>query len=160
MAEPKAKAQPADLALYRFCVPIPIRYDDIDAQRHLNNVAYFVFMQQARLEYLREVGLWSGADFQAVGMILREATCSYLAPAYLGETVKVWTRVSYLGNKSFRFEYRLQTGRDVAWGHSAQVCYDWMQGQSISMPDEWREAIVAYEPALRVAGQRRAATEG
>jgi acyl-CoA thioester hydrolase len=134
---------------YRCSVAIPIRYADIDAQRHLNNVAYFAFMEHARVAYLREVGLWQGEDFDAVGMIVAEAGCTYQAPAYLGETVTVWTRVSRLGRKSFDFEYRLETGRGViATGRTVQVCYEYEAQGSIPIPETWRAAIRAYEPGL------------
>jgi acyl-CoA thioester hydrolase len=134
---------------FRFSVAVPIRYADIDAQRHLNNVAYFTFMEHARVEYLRQVGLWSGDDYDGLGMILARASCTFVAPASLGETVTVWTRVSRLGSKSFHFEYLLETERgEIATGESVQVCYDYAQRQSIPVPSWWREAIVAYEPAL------------
>jgi acyl-CoA thioester hydrolase len=150
MAEPAATPQPVDPGLFRFCLAFPIRYDDIDAQRHLNNVSYSVFMQQARLEYLQALGLWNGIDFEEIGMIMRETTCSYQSPAHLGETVRVWTRVSCLGTKSFHFEHRLETQRgEIATGRSAHICYDWAQLRSIAIPDAWRAAILAYEPALR-----------
>jgi acyl-CoA thioester hydrolase len=150
MAELPTAAQPADAGPFRFCLCVPIRYDDIDAQRHLNNVSHFVFMQQARLEYLLGLGLWDGTDFEGVGITLREITCTYHAPAYLGETVKVWTRISRLGTKSFDFEYRFETQHgEIATGRSVQICYDWAQGRSIPMPDAWRAAIIAYEPALQ-----------
>lgn len=137
---------------YRCSVDIPIRYGDIDAQRHLNNVAYFTFMEHARVKYLREVGLWQGDDYEAVGMIVADASCSYTAPAYLGETVTVWVRVNYLGNKSFHFEYLLETERgQIAAGKTIQVCYDYAQQRSIPMPGTWREAICAYEPGLQAA---------
>jgi acyl-CoA thioester hydrolase len=132
---------------YRSAISIPIRYADIDAQRHLNNVAYFAFMEHARVAYLRDTGLWGGEDFEAIGMIVAEAACSYKAPGHLGETVTVWTRVSYLGHKSFHFDYRLETERgEIATGSTIQVCYDYVQGRSIPVPDHWREAILAYEP--------------
>jgi acyl-CoA thioester hydrolase len=132
---------------FRCSVEIPILYSDIDAQRHLNNVAYCTFMEHARVTYLREVGLWDGKDFGAVGMILADAQCSYLAPAFLGECVTVWVRVSHLGTKSFHFEYRLETERTtIATGQTVQVCYDYGRQASIPMPEVWREAIVAYEP--------------
>ena len=79
---------------FRHSVTVPILYADIDAQRHLNNVAYCAFMEHARVTYLRDVGLWDGEDYGSVGMILADLQCSYLAPAYLGESVTVWTRVS------------------------------------------------------------------
>ena len=147
MTEQTQPGAPADP--FRCAVPLPIRYGDIDAQRHLNNVAYFTFMEHARVQYLYELGLWDRKSFGAVGMILAEASCQFKAPAYLGETVTVWTRVSYLGHKSFRFEYRLQTDRaEIATGSSVQVCFEYDRQQSIPIPDAWRQAITAYEPAL------------
>jgi acyl-CoA thioester hydrolase len=131
---------------FRCSVSIPIRYADIDAQRHLNNVAYFAFMEHARV---RAVGLGGGGDFQAIGMIVAEASCSYRAPARLGETVTVWIRVSHLGDKSFHFEYRLETEQgEIATGRTVQVCYDYARQQSIPLLSDWREAIVTYEPGL------------
>lgn len=136
---------------FRCYVDIPIRYADIDAQRHLNNVAYFAFMEHARVKYLREVGLWQGTDFESVGMIVADASCNYSTPAYLGETVRVWVRVSYLGNKSFHFEYILETERgSIATGKTIQVCYNYSQKHSIPMPDVWRDAIYTYEPGMQV----------
>lgn len=134
---------------FRCSVAIPIRYGDIDAQRHLNNIAYFAFMEHARVAYLREVGLWAGRDFEAIGIVVAEASCSYTAPAFLGETVTVWVRVSHMGNKSFHFDYRLVTERgEIATGKTVQVCYDYPLQRSIPMPSAWREAIVAFEPGL------------
>ena len=139
----------ADSRLYRFSVAIPIRYADIDAQRHLNNVAYFTFMEHARVEYLRELGLWKADDFESIGMILAETSCRFTAPAYMGEVATVLVRVSHLGNKSFHFRYLLETGRGpIAEGQSIQVCYDYRQQRTIPMPESWREAILAYEPGL------------
>ncbi len=135
---------------FRCFVDIPIRYADIDAQRHLNNVAYFTFMEHARVRYLREAGLWQGNDFESVGMIVADASCSYKAPAYLGETVTVWVRISHLGNKSFHFAYVLETaGGEIATGKTVQVCYDYTQQASIPMPGAWRDAILVYEPGLQ-----------
>jgi acyl-CoA thioester hydrolase len=144
-AAPQSDPPPA----YRFSVAIPIRYGDVDAQRHLNNAVYYTFMEHARVSYARELGLWSGEDFDALGMILAEATCTFKEPAYLGETVTVWTRISYLGTKSFHFEHSLQTPRgEIATGHTVQVAYDYCQQRSVPIPEEWRAAIRAYEPGL------------
>ncbi len=133
--------------LYRFAISVPIRYADIDAQRHLNNVAYFTFMEQARVGYVREVGLWQDNRFDSIAMIVAEASCNYLAPGFMWETVTVRARVSHLGRKSFHFEYRLETERGlIATGRSVQVCYDYSTQQSIAMPEHWRQAITSYEP--------------
>ena len=138
-----------ELPFFRFSVQIPIRYADIDAQRHLNNVAYFVFMEHARVEYMRDVELWQGNSFDSIGMIVAEASCSYQAPAYLGERVTVWIRVSHIGTKSFHFDYRLETKRGlIASGRTIQVCYDYSRQASTPMPDQWQQKISAFEPGI------------
>lgn len=130
----------------QWSIAIPIRYADIDAQRHLNNVAYFTFMEHARVAFMQGLGLWAGTDFDEVGMILAETSCRYLAPAYLGETVTVAVWVSHVGNKSFHLEYRLEAGgRPIAAGRSVQVGYDYRRGCSIPLPEEWRAAFRVRE---------------
>ncbi len=144
MHEPQPDSFP-----FRFSIQIPIRYADIDAQRHLNNVAYFVFMEHARVEYMRVVELWQSDHFDSIGMIVAEASCSYQAPAYLGETVTVWVRVSHLGTKSFHFDYRLETEQGlIASGRTVQVCYDYSQKESTPIPNHWRQKISAFEPGI------------
>jgi acyl-CoA thioester hydrolase len=138
-----------DVFPFRFYIRIPIRYADIDAQRHLNNVAYFTFMEQARVEYMRAVKLWQDDHFDSIGMIVAEASCSYKAPAYLGETVTVWARICYVGTKSFHFEYRLDVERgQIASGRTVQVCYDYLRKESTPLPDQWRQKIALFEPGI------------
>ena len=139
----------SDESLFRCQVDIPIRYGDINMQRHLSNVAYFTIMEQARVAYIREVGLWDEYQPDGVTMIVAEATCTYLASAYLWETVIVSIRVSHLGNKSFHFDYRLATENGpIATGRTAQVCFDYGRQESVPVPDSWRRAITDYEPGL------------
>ncbi|MBN1316851.1 MAG: acyl-CoA thioesterase [Anaerolineales bacterium] len=145
-------------SFFRCSVSIPIRYADIDAQRHVNNVAYFTFMEQARVIYMSQTGLWQVDNFDSIGMVVAEACCSYLAPAYLGETVTVWIRIRYLGTKSFHFAYLLETERGkIATGRSVQVCYDYTKQQSISVPLDWRQVIIAYETVPVAVDQADAA---
>lgn len=134
--------------LYRFSTTMEVRWRDVDALGHVNNAVYLTYLEQGRVHYLRELGLASGAD--DIGMILAEITCTYHAPLSLGEIVTVRMRVSELRNSSFIFEYRIegQDGRLAATARSVQVCYDYQNGRSIPIPDRWRSAITAYEPAL------------
>ena len=38
---------------------IPIRWGDMDAYGHVNNTVYFRYMEQARVEYLEQLGFRS-----------------------------------------------------------------------------------------------------
>lgn len=133
---------------FRFFHSQEVRYGDIDAQRHLNNARYFTFMEQARIHYLMNLGLWDGGDFEGVGMILAEQKCSYLQPILFGQSMVVGVRISRMGNKSFTMDYIFleEGGVDpLAHASSIQVAFDYTSQKSISIPDEWRKAIEEFE---------------
>lgn len=135
--------------LFRFATTVEVRWRDLDAMNHVNNAVYFTYLEQARVHYLRELGLIPEMP-SGVGFILAEARCQYTSPLTLGERVTVRIRVSDLGRSSFVFTYRMegQDGRLVAEARSTQVCYDYGNQRSIPLSDAWRQAILAFEPGL------------
>jgi acyl-CoA thioester hydrolase len=135
------------LTTFRFSFPIPVRYGDLDAQGHLNHARYLTFMEEARFRYIQALGLWTDThDFNAVGQIVAEASCSYKRPVFLGQTVDVAVRTARLGNKSLEMEYRLTVdGAEVALGRTVQVAYDYALGCSMPIPANWRACIEAFE---------------
>ena len=132
---------------FRFSTSIRVRYSDLDAQGHVNSARYFTFMEEARLHYAQALGLWTAVkDFMGVGQIVAEATCTYIQPVFLGQTVDVAVRIARMGTKSMTTEYRLTVGADeVATGRTVQVTYDYQNQRSIPIPDAWRQRIEAYE---------------
>ena len=135
---------------FRFTTPVVVRYGDLDAQGHLNHARYFTYMEEARFRYILALGMWTDVhDFNSVGQIVAEATCSYKAPVFLSQTVDVAVRVSRLGNKSLEMDYLLTVaGQEVAHGRTVQVAYDYAAGRSIPIPAAWRHALAAFEPDL------------
>lgn len=136
--------------LFRFSTTLEVRWRDLDAMGHVNNAVYFTYLEQARVHYLRELGVVPDTPSD-IGFILAEANCQFKSPLRLGERVKVHLRVSELRNSSFAFEYRVEgeDGRLAAAASSVQVRYDYEQERSTPLPDEWRKTIVDYEPGLQ-----------
>lgn len=133
---------------FHFYHSIEVRYGDLDAQQHVNNAKYLTFMEQARLEYVRHLGLWGGESFEELGMIVAEIQISYRAPIHFGLPVRVGVRVNRLGNKSMLMEYRLENAQDgslFATATSVQVAYDYREKRSITVPEKWRTKISRFE---------------
>lgn len=127
---------------------IPIRYGDLDPQGHVNNSRILTFIEQSRMEYLRRLDLWDGQDFERLGLIVADIHVAYRAQITLWQTVRVHGWVSRMGNKSLRFEYRLEdaaTGELLATAEAVMVTYDYQTHQSVPIRDAWREKIAAYE---------------
>jgi acyl-CoA thioester hydrolase len=133
---------------YRFFHPIEVRYADLDAQRHVNNACYLTYMEQARLKYVQSLGLWDGADFERIGVILVEQSCTYKSPIAYGQPIHVGIRVIQMGNKSLTLAASIRdrdTGQEMAVGQTVLVAYDYVAEASQPIPEHWREAINAYE---------------
>lgn len=134
---------------FRFSTITEVRWRDLDALNHVNNAVYFTYLEQARIRYVREMGLTPDAPSD-MGMIIAEACCRFKSPLTLGEQVTIHIRVSELRRSSFIFEYRLEGDdrRLVAEARTAQVCYDYQNQHPIPIPDEWRDTLVEFEPGL------------
>lgn len=134
---------------YRFYHPIEVRYADIDAQGHLNNAKFLTYFEQARIQYLRHLGLFAGGQsFMDIGVILADVHIAFRAPVLWGMDVRVGVRTARLGNKSFTVSQCLQNGPGgpiMAEGEVVLVTYDYRSGATLSLPPEWREKITRFE---------------
>lgn len=133
---------------FNFYHPIQIRYGDLDPQWHVNNARFFTFIEAARMSYYMHLGLFDGKSFFDLGTILADVHIRYLAPITLGQKIRVGVRIARLGNKSMEMEARIEdenTGQAMATCKAVTVCYDYRAGQSKIIPDEWRNAVSAFE---------------
>lgn len=133
---------------YRFYQPIQVRYGDLDPQGHVNNARYLTYMEQARVAYVRHLGLWEGDSFLNLGIIMADAHITFKAPILWGQSLRVGMRIARLGNKSMNSEYRIEdaeSGTVLAEGSSVLVAFDYRAGRTIPIPLEWRQRITEFE---------------
>jgi acyl-CoA thioester hydrolase len=136
------------MASYRYYHPIEVRYADLDPQGHVNNACFFSYIEQARVGYVRHLGLWDGRSFLDIGFIIAEAQMSFKAPILFGQAVQVGVRVTRLGNKSLTMAYRLEdaaSGQEFASGSTVLVAYDYHLECTIPISKHWRAVIVEFE---------------
>jgi len=133
---------------FHYYHPIEVRYEDLDPQGHVNNAKYLTFLEQARIGYIVKLGLWDGSSFLDIGVILANAQITFQTPILFGQQVRAGVRVSRLGNKSLTMEYRLENARDgtgLAAASTVLVTFDYHNKQTVPIPQNWRQAITAFE---------------
>lgn len=137
---------------YRYSTAIPIRYGDMDTLGHVNNAKYLTYLEQSRISYIRDRGLWNGS-LSAQGLIIARIEIDYRAPISMedGQTV-VWTRVSRIGNKSFDMAQLVLVERagkviTAAEANTVIVVYDYTAAVTTPIPDTWRALINTFESA-------------
>ncbi|RMG69634.1 MAG: acyl-CoA thioesterase [Chloroflexi bacterium] len=136
--------------LFKHHIELAIRYGDLDTLGHVNNAKYATYIEQARVTYVNELGLWDGSPSE-MGLILARIEIDFKAPLIMADkTVIVWTRCSRLGNKSFDMMHQVVTpsGKLAATCKAVGVVYNYKHECTIPMPDDWRKRLIAYEPGL------------
>lgn len=117
-----------------------VRYGDLDANRHLNNVAYLQFYEDARIAYVASlVPDHDPTEPNDFGLIFAEAHINYRAPAFYEEVIRTWIRPFALRRSSFRMAFRMVSegdGRLVAEGWGALVGYDYAAGRAAPLRDD------------------------
>jgi acyl-CoA thioester hydrolase len=125
---------------FTYHIPIDIRYGDMDTLGHVNNAKYLTYIEQARIRYVREAGLWDG-NISKVGVIIAKITMEYKLPLTMDDgTVDVWTRCSRIGGKSFDLENLIirKDGAVAASAVTVCVVFDYQANVSVAVPEVWR----------------------
>ncbi|HBH06078.1 MAG TPA: acyl-CoA thioesterase [Flavobacteriales bacterium] len=133
----------------RYYRDIEIRFRDLDALGHVNNVVYLTYVEQSRIGYFNEV-IAEKYDWTKVGVLLARSEINYLKPVVMTDTVKCGLECIRIGNKSLDFSFKIfrqnKDGWDeVASGTNVLVSYDHKINQSVAIPVEWKARIEDFE---------------
>ena len=126
--------------------PLRPRFRDTDAMGHINNAVYVTYLEVARQEYWR--AFRGNEDYRVVPFILARAEIDFRSEALMFETLDLCIRCSFIGAKSFGFDYQIcetVSKRLVVRAKSVQVFYDYASKQSIPCPPEMRERLESFE---------------
>lgn len=122
-----------------------VRFGDLDAMRHLNNVAFLQFFESARIAYISRVApSHDPANPDDFGLIFAECHIAYRAPAFYDEEIRTAIRPAEVKRSSFRVEFRMTSERDgrlLADGWGALVGYDYAAGRATPLPDALEQAL-------------------
>lgn len=127
---------------------VPIYTFQIDFAGHLSNIVYIQWMEIARTELLRAIGL-AVEDLLEMGIapVLKSTEIVYRHPLYLGDRVRVQVWISELRHASARMEVRFYKAGDLLAASGSQLGLFWdleaMRPHRLS-----REKRAAFEPYL------------
>ncbi len=135
------------MTCYNVNVTEKVRFADVDAFCHLNNATYFTFFEQARIAYMRELGLVDDTMQRGThNFILLETRCRFILPCFLDEQLRAEARVEKVGRTSCEMTYRLVRGSEVvAEGSGVVVYFDYDKGTKAEIPQSMRDRIAEIE---------------
>jgi acyl-CoA thioester hydrolase len=132
-----------------FSIVQRVRFGDLDAMQHMNNVEFLRFFETARIDWFAHVlPDHSPGSRRAFGFIFAECHIVYRAPAFFNDEIRTWIRPSEMKRSSIRLEFEMRVETDdrlVADGWGTLVGYDYEAGAARALPDAVRERV---EPLL------------
>jgi acyl-CoA thioester hydrolase len=136
------------LAGFPVVVEVPVLWGEMDSYRHVNNVVYFRYFENARLEYFRRLGWFEYERESGVGPILAATQARFRRPLTYPDRVSIGARAWSIGEDRFTLDHLVvshKLGAVAAEGQGTVVTYHYAQGRKVPMPDELRRRIADLE---------------
>jgi acyl-CoA thioester hydrolase len=144
------------LAGYPVVVEQAVVWGDMDSYRHVNNVVYFRYFENARLEYFRRLGWEEIEAASGVGPILAATRARFRRPLTYPDTIRIGARLGSLGEDRFTLDHRIVSralGAVCAEGEGTVVAFHYGRGEKVPIPEELRRRIAALEAEAPRAGE-------
>jgi acyl-CoA thioester hydrolase len=119
---------------------IQVRFNDTDMLGHLNNTAYALYAEQARVEFFRSLGMGR------ITLILAHISLDFRKQVTFGDKVYVITTVGKVGNSSVTLLQNVfANGELSAEIKSVVVLFDYEAQKPKAIPSELRERLEDYQ---------------
>ena len=137
---------------YTHTTPIVVKWGEMDAYQHVNNVAYIRYLEDARLALSAELGMLSDAKRTGKGPILANISCNYLAPVTYPDTLHVATNIEQTGSRKIALQqviFSEKLDRPVAQADSLIVYYDFAKLASCEVTEAVSQALLKLNQQLQ-----------
>ena len=124
-----------------------VRFGDLDAMRHLNNVVFLRYFETARIGFIRELmpehdpanpeqGGW--------GVIFAECHIDYRSPVHFDEIVEIRCSIGEVRRSAFQVRFAMTVGdRLAAEGYGWLVGFDYATQRASPLPEPFRAVLEA-----------------
>jgi acyl-CoA thioester hydrolase len=122
-----------------------VRFGDLDANRHLNNVVFLRYFETARIAYIRELlPVHDPTEPQSggYGMIFAECHINYRSPVYFDEEVAVECSIGEVRRSAFQVLFTMRVGdRTAAEGYGWLVGFDYAAEKASPLPERLQDVL-------------------
>ena len=124
---------------------IKTRYCESDAFGHINNVSFFIYLEQARVDFFVDTQIFENT--QEWSFVVASAHCDFVKQAYINQNLVVKTWVSRIGRTSVTLKHHIidQTTEEViAIGEVALVSFNFAEQKSQPLDERMVKKLKDY----------------
>jgi acyl-CoA thioester hydrolase len=139
-----------DRAKFKHKAQVTVRNNEIDWQGIVHNAVYLHYFEVGRMGYFETIGfpIVVKPDAQNHKIVIGRNEIDYRSSAVFGETLDIFTRISWIRNTSFALQGFIEetaTKRLIAENVSLHVWLDPATGEPMTVPDFFRDLVRKYE---------------
>lgn len=129
---------------FSFSITVPVRFSETDMFGHMNNVTAFIYFEQARIEYLKEKGLFGNDEKLTAFPVVADLQCDFLQQIYFDEKLTIHVKTARIGNSSLDIHYMAtkENGDVCLTGRGALVYIDERSHRAVPIPEEMKRRLV------------------
>jgi acyl-CoA thioester hydrolase len=133
-------------AAFRFWWPVTVRWGDMDAMGHVNNMVYFQYLESARVGFCEAWG-WKSRDLSSArqGPVIVSQLFNYRRPLHYPAEVEVGLECTEIRGRSFVLAcaiFRKGSDELIGDGHCVMVWLDYASGKAVEIPSSLREGLL------------------
>ncbi len=122
---------------------IPVRWGDMDAYGHVNNVVYMRYLEEARAQLIGKMDV--AMDPNGLAPVVINIGCTFFKPVVYPDNLRIDCYVKDPGRSSFMTTYEVFSQNDpetvVSEGYAKVVWIDHRTEKSIELPEKVRSFI-------------------
>lgn len=121
---------------FKIKVQMPVEWGDVDVYGHINNITYFRYFQEARVEYYKKVGIKIDVGGNEAGAVLKSISCKFIVPLDYPDIVTIGAKVTSIVDAEITMEHFVLSEKKglVAIGESVLVIYDFKLQKKLDVP--------------------------
>ena len=126
---------------FTFFVEVQVRFSETDMFGHVNNTVVFTYLEHARIEYLKSIGLMSREGNIPV---VADLQCDYVRQMYFDERIRVYVKIAHVGGSSIDIHYMGKNEKDeiVFTARGTIVQINGKNGKSVPFEDREKELLL------------------
>ncbi len=122
--------------------PLTVRWGDMDSMGHVNNVKYFTYDEQVRIDYFADLMREDPRFWKDYGLILAHIEADFVSQVHCPAELEIGFRISRLGRSSFNTEaLMLWQGKVAAVTRAVLVWFDYPNGKPLAIPEALRQRM-------------------
>lgn len=136
---------------------IRVRYSETDMSGHPHHPNYFIWLEETRMAFFRELGLsYRIMEEEGLFFPIVEEKCRYLHTVRLDDVIEIQPRILKATRRFFRFGYDIFTQeknpKKVAEAETMNIAVN-AERKVISLPEKYLDLLIAVQQIQEAQGK-------